>query len=178
MWLSQVSGEPHRLTNSGRAIMHIHLLSVSGSTCEIATKRPPIDEEIASDDTDILPLSKNIEASGLPSTRSTHESRHRPRPDVAVNLMEESKICTRDGDNIIDALPSKSLAVGERDLFVNFGSLLFDALWSLLLLEESRIELGGLFGLLCEEREADTSIRRTLETRHLSGTLTERGRLQ
>ena len=142
--------------------MYIHLLSVSGSASEVTAKRSPINEDITSYDTNVLPLSKNIEAGGLSGTRGTHESGHGTGPDISVNLVEESKLSARNGDSIIDAFPSEGLAVGEGDLLVNFGSLLLYGLRALLLLAESRIELGGLFSLLGEEREADTCEGRTL----------------
>ena len=176
VWLPQVSGEPHRLTDSSRAFVHIHLLGVGGSASEVPTKRPPIDEEITVDDTDIFPLSKDIKTSGLPGARGAHERRHRPGPDITVNLMEESKVSARDGDSVIDAFPSKGLAVSEGNLLLDLGSLLFYELGSPLLLAESSVEFGSLFGLLGEDGETNTIIRGTLETRLLLGTGTERAR--
>ena len=176
VWLPQVSGEPHRLTDGSRAFVHIHLLGVGSSASEVPTKWPPIDEEITADDANIFPLSKDIKACGLASTRGTHERRHRTGPDISVNLMKESKVSTRDGDSVIDAFPGKGLAVSEGNLLLNLGPLLSDALGGPLLLAESSVELGSLFGLLGEDRETDTIIRGTLETRLLLAAGTERAR--
>ena len=111
--------------------MYIHLFSVGGSTSEVATQGSSIDKEITGDDTDILPFVKDIEKSGLPGTRDTHESHHRTGFDVSENLVEEAKRSTRDGDGVIDAFPGKGLVVGKGSFLFGLG-LLFDGPRSLL----------------------------------------------
>ena len=177
IWLPQVSGEPHRLTDGGRAFVYIHLFGVGGSTSEIATEGSSINEKIASNDTDILPLSKDVEASGLPGARSTHESGHRTGLDITVNVVKESKISTRDGDGVIDMFPGESFVVIEGRLLLGLDFLLFDRLGDLPLLAESRIEFSGLLRLLGEDGKAKTAKCRPLGVRILLATVTK-ARLQ
>ena len=121
--LPQVSREPHGLTDSSCAFVDIHLLGVGGSTGKVAAEGPSIDEKITGDDTDILPLGEDVETSGLSSTRGTHEGSHSAGLDVAVDIVEESEGCTRDGDGVIDVLPSEGLVVSEGRLLFGFGPL-------------------------------------------------------
>ena len=136
--------------------MYIHLLGVGGSTSEVAAEGPSIDEKITRDYTDIFPLGEDVETSGLSGTRSTHEGGHGTRLDVAVDVVEESEGCTRDGDSVIDALPSEGLVVSEGRFLLGLGPLYFDSLGSLLLLAEGGVEFGGLGGLLGEDSETKT----------------------
>ena len=136
--------------------MDIHLLGVGGSTSKVAAEGPSVDEKITGDDTDILPLGEDVETSGLSSTGGTHEGSHSAGLDVAVDIVEESEGCTRDGDGVIDALPSEGLVVSEGRLLLGLGPLLFDGLGSLLLLAEGGVEFGGLGGLLGEDSETKT----------------------
>ena len=138
--------------------MHIHLLGVGGTASEVAAERSSIDKEITGHDTDILPLSKNIEARGLPSAGSTHESRHRTGLDITVHLVEESKSSTRNWDGVIDTFPGKGLVVSEGSLLLLDGGLLvFDALGNPLLPAESSVEFGGLLGLFSEDSKPTTT---------------------
>ena len=98
--------------------MYIHLFSVGGPTSEVATEGPSIDEKITRDDTDVLPLGKDVETSGLSGTRGTHESGHGTGLDVAVDIVKESEGSTWDGDGVIDALPSEGLVVSEGRLLL------------------------------------------------------------
>jgi hypothetical protein len=111
--LPQVSGKPHGLTDGSCAFVYIHLFSVGSPTREVAPEWLSTYEEIARNDTDVLPLSEDVEAGGLSGTRSTHESGHRAGLDVTRNLVEESKRSTGNGDSVIDAFPSEGLAVFE-----------------------------------------------------------------
>ena len=162
--LPQVSGEPHRLTDSRRPHMHIHLLRVGGSPSEVAPKRPSIHKQITSDDTDILPLRENVETRGLPGTRSTHKGRQRTRLDISINVVKESKTPTRDGHGIINTFPGESLAISE-----GVGPLkpprllLFDGPGDLLLLPEGRVKFGSLLRLLGKHGEGHPIERRSLE---------------
>ena len=164
VWLSQVSGEPHRLADGSRAFVYIHLLSVSGPASKVAAEWLPIDKEITGNNTDVLPLSEDIETGGLPGARGTHEGGHRSGLDVTVNVVEELTGSTGDGHSITDVFPSKGLVVSEGNLLLGLGLLLFDALGSLLLLPESLIEFSSLLGLLSEDGEANATERRSLET--------------
>ena len=96
--------------------MYIHLFSVCGFASEVAAEWPSINKEVARDDTDILLLGEDIEASGLTGTRSTHESRQCPGLDITVNLVEESTSSTGDGDSVIDAFPGESPLVSKGSL--------------------------------------------------------------
>ena len=142
--------------------MYVHLLSVSGSPGKVSAERPSIDKEITRHDANVLPLGKDIQTSGLPGTRSTHEGRQCPGPDVAVNFVQKSSSSTRDGNDIIYAFPSEGPAVGEGS-FLFRVKLLFDTLGNLLPLPESSIEFGSLLRLLGEHREANTVEGRSLE---------------
>ena len=99
--------------------MYIHLFSIGSSTSEVATQGSSINKEIAGDDTDVLSLSEDIETSGLPGARGTHESRHRTGFDIPENLVEEPERSTGDGDSVIDAFPSKGLVVSKGSLLFN-----------------------------------------------------------
>jgi len=162
--LPQVSRKPHGLTDSSRALVYIHLFGVGSATSEVAAEGPSVDEKITGDDTDILPLGEDIEASGLSCTGSTHEGGHGTGLDVAVDIVEESERSTGDGDSVIDTFPSEGLVVSEGKLLSGLGPLLFDGLGSLLLLVEGSVEFCGLGGLLGEDSEAKTIKRRTLKT--------------
>ena len=153
--LPQVSGESHGLTDGSCAFVYVHLFSVGGSTGEVASEWLSIDKEITRDDTDILPLSEDVEASGLSGTRSTHEGGHRTRLDVTINFVEESASSARNGDGVIDAFPSEGLVVFEGRFLFGLGSLLFDALGSILLLAKGSVEFGRLCGLFSEDGEAN-----------------------
>ena len=164
--LPQVSGEPHGLTDGSCAFVYIHLLGVGGSTSEVASERLSTDEEIASNNTDILPLSEDVEASGLSGTRSTHESGHRTGFDATINIVKESTSSAGNGDGVIDAFPGEGLAVIEGGFFLGLGSLLLllDTLGGFLFLAEGGVELGGLGSLFGEDGEADALERWSLET--------------
>ena len=146
IWLSEVSGEPHSFADGSCTLVHVHLFSVGGSTSEVASERLSTDEEITRNNTDVLPLSEDVQASGLSGTGSTHESGHRAGFDITINIVKESTSSTGNRDSVIDAFPGESLVAFKGRSLFGLGSLLFvfDTLGSTLFLAEGSIKLGRL----------------------------------
>ena len=91
--------------------------TICRSAGEVRVERTTINKDFSGDDTDILPLRKNVQAGRLSRAGCSHQSRDRTRLHIAHDIVQQAQMSTWNGDDIIDILPCKHPTVREVLLY-------------------------------------------------------------